>query len=72
MIHLKVAVGVGSKIVLEEKLDEKSKAQIVAQGSLQIPGLGFNETILLVAKFTALYIFLSLAAMLDLKSIKLM
>jgi len=45
----------------------KFKAQIVAQGFSQVPGLDFIETFLSVAKFMILQIFLALTAFLDLE-----
>jgi len=63
---------IGSHIVFKEKLDGyekhvKFKAQIVAQGFLQVPGLDFTETFLSVARFTTLQIFLALTAFLNLE-----
>jgi len=50
---------VGSHIVFKEKLDGygkhvKFKAQIVAQGFSQVPGLDFTEMFSSVARFTML------------------
>lgn len=60
----------GSKVVLKEKLDKnrnhaKFKAHIVAQGYSQVSGIYYDETFLLVAKFTTLHVFLTLVATLD-------
>ena len=58
--------------MFKEKLDGyrkhiKFKAQIVAQGFLQVPGLDFTKTFLSVARFTTLRIFLALTAFLNLE-----
>jgi len=61
---------VGSHIVFKKKLNEhdnciKFKACIVAKGFSQVPNKDFSETFSSVAKFTILWMFLTLAIYLD-------
>ena len=61
-----------SHIIFREKLDKhgncvKFKAHIVAKGFLQVLSKDFSETFSSVAKFTTLWVFLTLVAYLDFK-----